>query len=154
MTRDELLLAAMAAGETTTAALVRATGVSERTCRYGLSHLVAVGYAWTPERGRWRLTEAGRVIASTLPRLTAMEPPAPESIALPGDDGGTLIAPDPPEPASLPKHPAGTPDSFWWTLAAIAAAVVLALARRSATLPPPAPPPAPPIVWLHDGWHI
>lgn len=143
MTRDELLLAGMAAGETTTAALVRATGVTERTCRYGLSHLIAIGYAWSPERGRWRLTEAGRAIATTLPSLPAAEPPGAESIALADDDGDTVISPDPEEPASL-----------WWTLAGIAAAVVLALARRSATMPPPAPPPAPPTIWPYDGWRI
>lgn len=154
MTRDELLLAAMAGGATTTAALVRSTGVTERTCRYGLSHLIAVGYVWSPERGRWQLTEAGRAIAATLPSLAAIERPAPESIALPEDEGGTVIAADTAQPASLPDNPSGTPASLWWTLAGIAAAVVLAVARRSATWPPPAPPPAPPIVWPYDGWRI
>lgn len=66
MTRDELLLAALATGDTSTAALARATGLSERTCRYGLTHLVKTGRVWSPERGRWRLTDAGRMIASTL----------------------------------------------------------------------------------------
>ena len=154
MTRDELLLAALAAGATTTAALMDATGVTERTCRYGLSHLIAVGYVWSPERGRWRLTETGRAIAATLPSMAALEPPALESIALPADEGGTVIAADTAEPASLLEDRPGAPGSLWWTLAGIAVAVVLALARRSATLPPQAPPSAPPIVWPYDGWRI
>lgn len=146
MTRDELLLAALAGGATTTAALMDATGVIERTCRYGLSHLIAVGYVWSPERGHWRLTEAGRAIAATLPGVAAMGPPAPESIALPVDEGGTVIAADTAELALSPEEPPGAPGSFWWTLAGIAVAVVLAIARRSASSPPPVPPPAPPIV--------
>jgi hypothetical protein len=154
MTRDELLLAAMAAGATTTAALARATSLIERTCRYGLSHLIAVGYVWSPERGRWRLTESGRAIAATLPSLAAMEWPAPEPVALPVDEGGTVITSDTPQPTSLPADAPVTPTSLWWTLAGIAAAVVLTLARQSPTLPPASPPPAPRIVWLHDGWHI
>lgn len=154
MTRDELLLAALAAGTTTTAALMRATGVTERTCRYGLSHLIAVGYVWSPERGHWRLTEAGRAIAATLPSMAAMEPPAPESVALPGDEGGTVIVADTAELASPPDDRPAASGSFWWTVAGIAAAVVLALARRSAASPPPAPPPAPPTIWPYDGWRI
>jgi len=154
MTRDELLLTALAAGATTTAALVRSTGVTERTCRYGVSHLIAVGHVWSPERGRWRLTEAGRAIASTLPSLAAAERPAAQSVALPVDEGGTVIAADTAELASPAEDPPGAPGSFWWTLAGIGAVVVLALARRSATLPPSAPPPASPIVWPYDGWRI
>jgi hypothetical protein len=154
MTRDELLLAALAAGATTTAALMRSTGVTERTCRYGLSHLIAVGYAWSPERGRWRLTEAGRAIASTLPSLAALERPDAQSVALPVDEGGTVIAADGADLALPPDEPSGTPASLWWALAGIIAAVVLAIARRSATSPPPAPPSAPPTVWPYDGWRI
>lgn len=154
MTRDELLLAGMAAGATTTVALIDATGVTERTCRYGLSHLIAVGYVWSPERGRWRLTEAGQAIAATLPSLPVAEPPAAEPTALPVNESGTVVVAHAAQPALLPKDPSGTPTSFWWTVAGIAAAVVVALARRSATMPPPAPPSAPPTVWPYDGWRI
>jgi DNA-binding IclR family transcriptional regulator len=66
MTRDELLLARLAEGETWTAALSRRTGLGERTCRYGLRHLIDEGYAWSPERGRYRLTGRGRAIAAEL----------------------------------------------------------------------------------------
>lgn len=154
MTRDELLLAAMAAGATTTAALMGATGVTERTCRYGLSHLITVGCVWSPERGRWRLTDAGQAIAATLPSLSAAEPPAAESTALPMTESGTVVAAHAAQPALLPKDPSGTPTSFWWTVAGIAAAVVVALARRSAGAPPPLAPSAPPTVWPYDGWRI
>ena len=154
MTRDELLLAALAAGATSTAALVRATGVGERSCRYGLSHLVATGYAWSPERGRWQLTEAGRAIASTLPSLSTTARPDAESIALPGGEGGAATAAEIAELVPPPEDPSGTPAALWWMLAGIAAAVVLALARRSATAPPPAPPSPPPTIWPYDGWRI
>ena len=66
MTRDELLLAALTAGEASTATLSRRTGLGERACRYGLRHLMAEGYAWSPERGTYRLTGRGRAIAAEL----------------------------------------------------------------------------------------
>ena len=66
MTRDELLLVALRDGETSTAILSRRTGLGERTCRSGLRHLIAEGYAWTPERGTYRLTGRGRTIATEL----------------------------------------------------------------------------------------
>jgi hypothetical protein len=149
LTRDELLLAALAAGETTTAALVRLTGVTERSCRYGLSRLIAVGYAWSPQRGRWRLTEAGRAIASTLPSLSAAGGPDVESIGLRVAEDGTTTADETAELVPSREHPPGTPASLWWALAGTVAAIVLALARRSATSPPP-PPSAPPTVWPYD----
>ncbi len=74
MTRDELLLAALAAGNASTAVLGRSTGLTERTCRYGLAHLVKTGYVWSPGRGRWRLTDAGEAIAATLLDLPAGDP--------------------------------------------------------------------------------
>lgn len=154
MTRDELLLAALAEGDTTTAALMRSTGMTERTCRYGISHLIAVGCVWSPERGRWRLTEAGRAIAWTLPSLSAADQADAEPIALPVGDDRTVTAAEATQPASAAEVPAGTSASFWWMLAGIAAAVVLTLARRSASSPPPAPPSAPPVVWAYDGWRI
>ena len=154
MTRDELILAAMAAGATTTVALIGATGVTERTCRYGLSHLITVGYVWSPERGRWRLTDAGQAIAATLPSLSAAEPPAAESTTLPVTESGTVVTAHAAQPALLPKDTLGTPASVWWALAGIAGAVVVALTRRSASSPPPAPPPAPPTVWPYNGWRI
>lgn len=154
MTRDELLLAGMAAGATTTAALIAATGVTERTCRYGLSHLITVGYVWSPERGRWRLTDAGLAIAATLPSLSVAELPPAESTTLPANQSATVVAAHASQPTLHPKDPSGTSASLWWTVAGIAAAVVLALARRSATMPLPAPPPAPPAIWPYDGWRI
>jgi len=154
MTRDELLLAALATGATSTAGIMRATGVRERSCRYGLTRLIAVGYAWSPQRGRWRLTEAGRAIASTLPSLAAAGPPDAESIAPPAGDGGAATGAKTTELGGPPEHLSGTPAAFWWTLAGIAAAVVLALARRSAAVPSPPPPSTPPTMWSDDGWRV
>ena len=71
MTRDELLLAALAEGEASTATLSQHTGLRERTCRYGLRRLIAEGYAWSPARGTWRLTGRGRTIAVELGPLPA-----------------------------------------------------------------------------------
>lgn len=154
MTRDELLLAALAAGATSTAGLMRATGVRERSCRYGLSRLIGAGYAWSPARGRWQLTEAGRAIAVTLPSVSAAERPDPESGARPPAEGGSATAAETTELAPPPGSPPGAPTSFWWTLAAIAAAVALALAQRSATAPPTPPATAPPTLWPYDGWRV
>jgi DNA-binding IclR family transcriptional regulator len=69
MTRDELLLLTLAEGEASTVELAAATGIGERTCRYGLQHLVETGYVWSPERGRYRLTARGREIAADIPAL-------------------------------------------------------------------------------------
>ncbi len=66
MTRDELLLATLAEGAASTATVSRLTGLGERTCRYGLRHLIAEGCVWSPERGRYRLTARGRAIAAEL----------------------------------------------------------------------------------------
>ena len=76
MTRNELLLAALAEGERSTAALCQRTGLGERTCRNGLRHLISEGYAWSPERGRYRLTSRGRAIAAELGPL----PPVADAI--------------------------------------------------------------------------
>ena len=71
MTRDELLLAALATGAVSTADLVRATGLNGPACRRGLRHLIDEGYVWSPERGRWRLTDSGRTIAAEPPALAS-----------------------------------------------------------------------------------
>ena len=83
MTRDELLLTALLGGDASTAVLAGAAGRSERAARYGLTHLVKTGLVWSPERGRWRLTEAGRVIAATMsqPAAAPAEAQAPEASA-------------------------------------------------------------------------
>ena len=66
MTRDELLLSALAEGDASTATLSQRTGLGERTCRAGLHHLIDEGYAWSPTRGAYRLTGRGRTIAAEL----------------------------------------------------------------------------------------
>ena len=66
MTRDELIMIALARREASTAELVELTDIPERTCRKGLRRLVRDNYVWSPERGRWRLTRRGREIASEL----------------------------------------------------------------------------------------
>ncbi len=66
MTRDESLLTALLAGHGSTLQLAAATGLTERVCRYGLRHLIGQDYVWSPERGRYRLTGRGRVIAAEI----------------------------------------------------------------------------------------
>ena len=82
MTRDELLLTALLRGDASTVALAGAAGRSERAARYGLTHLAKIGLVWSPERGRWRLTEAGRAIAATVsqPAAAPAEVQAPEAV--------------------------------------------------------------------------
>ena len=83
MTRDELLLAALSVGEASTATLSRCIGLGERTCRSGLRHLIAEGYAWSPERGTYRLTGRGRTIAAELgPLPPVVDLPRPLDVTL------------------------------------------------------------------------
>jgi hypothetical protein len=82
MTRDESILRALLAGERSTLDLVGATGLTERVCRYGLRHLIGVDYVWSPERGRYRLTGRGRVIAAEI--VPDLGPQAEASGTAPG----------------------------------------------------------------------
>ena len=79
MTRNELVIAALAGGDTSTVAIAQATGLSERACRSRLRYLIGEGYAWSPKRGRYRLTVRGRAIAADLPSLTT----SPSTVAVP-----------------------------------------------------------------------
>jgi hypothetical protein len=83
MTRDELLLDTLAKGESSTAALALATGLGERTCRYGLRRLAEEGYVWSPARGLYRLTAVGRTIAGEL-----VQPSPPATSEPPGSAPG------------------------------------------------------------------
>lgn len=154
MTRDELLLAALLAGESTTADLMRSTGVGERNCRYGLDRLIAAGYVWSPQRGRWRITAAGRAIASALPGLPVADESSVVAIAVPVGEGATANVQEPAGPSLPPADPSGIPAWLGWALTGIAAAVALVIARRLPIPLPPVPPSAPPTVWPYDGWHI
>lgn len=150
MARDELILTALAAGDASTAELAQVTGLTERTCRNGLRHLIAEGYAWSPRRGRWRLTEAGRAIALELPGLPATGRSSVEEAALPVARAGTPTTKEtekrPPPPEDL-----GMPASLGWTLAALVAVAAVAMARRGPNPPPETPPSAPiPTVWPYD----
>ena len=69
MTRNELVLAALAGGEASSATIAQLTGLSERVCRYRFRWLITEGYAWSPERGRYRLTARGRALAAEVPPL-------------------------------------------------------------------------------------
>jgi len=66
MTRDESILTDLLGGDRSTVELATATGLSERVCRYGLHRLKGEDYVWSPERGRYRLTHRGRVIAAEI----------------------------------------------------------------------------------------
>ena len=77
MTRDESILTALLAGDRSTVDLAAATGLTERVCRYGLRHLIGQDYVWSPERGQYRLTGRGRIIAAEI--IPDAEPPAEAS---------------------------------------------------------------------------
>ena len=75
-----MVLQALLGGARSTAELAAATALSDRACRYRLRHLIRSDYVWSPERGRYRLTGRGRVIAAEiLPDAGA----APDASGLP-----------------------------------------------------------------------
>jgi DNA-binding HxlR family transcriptional regulator len=84
MTRNELVLAALAGGEASTATIAQLTGLSERVCRYRFRWLIKDAYAWSPERGRYRLTARGRALAAEVPPLEARREPVTAPAAGPG----------------------------------------------------------------------
>ena len=84
MTRDEAILHALLGGDRGTLELAAATGLTERVCRYGLRHLINADYVWSPERGRYRLTRRGRVIAG---EISPAPEPANGSDAATAQDG-------------------------------------------------------------------
>lgn len=88
MTRDEAILSALLAGHGSTVELATATGMTERVCRYGLRHLINEDYVWSPERGRYRLTRRGRVLAAEI--IPDDGPPSEASGATPAPVGADL----------------------------------------------------------------
>ena len=86
MTGNELVLAALAGGEASTATIAQLTGLSERVCRYRFRWLIREGYAWSPERGRYRLTARGRALAAEVPPLEVPSEPVTAPAAQPDAD--------------------------------------------------------------------
>ena len=89
MTRNELVIAALAGGDVSTAAIAQATGLSERACRSRLRYLIGEGYAWSPERGWYRLTGRGRAIAADVPSLATSHALVAVPEVVPEDVRGT-----------------------------------------------------------------
>ncbi len=158
MTRDELLLTALLRGDASTVALAAAAGRSERAARYGLTHLVKIGYVWNPERGRWRLTNAGRAIAASI-----SEPAAAPAAAHAAEAAHLAsAAPQPAVPSPSDTQTASPAGDTWrvpgwlWGLGAIVLGVValLSLAARSPTdaAPQPSSPPPLPGGWPYPDW--
>lgn len=147
MTRDELLLTALLRGDASTVALAEAAGRSERAARYGLTHLVRTGLVWAPERGRWRLTEAGRAIAAMLhqPPAAPAETHAPEVADHASDTQ-----------AASPAGDTWRVPGWLWGLGAIILGVIAlaSLAARSSTdaAPQPSSPPPLPGGWPYPDW--
>jgi hypothetical protein len=158
MTRDELLLTALLGGDASTVVLARAAGRSERAARYGLTHLVKIGYVWGPERGRWRLTNAGRAIAATIsqPATAPAEMRPPDA----ADHASTAAQPAGMRPSDAPAAaPAGetwrVPGWLWGLGAIILGAVALvSAAARPPTDAAPQPPSSPPLPggWPYTDW--
>jgi hypothetical protein len=158
MTRDELLLTALLGGDASTVVLAQAAGRSERAARYGLGHLVTAGLVWSPERGRWRLTEAGWAIAATVhePPAVPAETPAPDT----ADHARTASQPAVTHPSDAETASPGgdtwsVPGWLWGLGAIVLVAVALApLAARAPTDAAPEPrSPAPlPGGWPYSDW--
>ena len=153
MTRDELLLAALAAGEASPPALARVTGLTERTCRNGLYHLVAEGYAWRPARSLWRLTEAGRTISSALPVPPSAERTTVEFVPYPASERGTPPAAESAPLAPPPGRGLDVLRALGWALGGLVAIGFVALGLRLPTPPAQGPPPATlDNVFPYDDW--
>ena len=81
--RDDAILAALAAGPLSSAALVAATGLGQRRCERGLRRLQDLGYVVSPVYGTYRLTDLGQTVlpdgrpGSAETRSTPPLPPAP-----------------------------------------------------------------------------
>ena len=95
MTRNERLLAAVAtieAGTASTLAVAELASIPERTVRRGMRALGRQGLVWSPVRGRWQLTPAGREIAASLTATgetdkTEAEPPSRAVLATLWNEG-------------------------------------------------------------------
>lgn len=59
-TRDEEILILLSAGPVSAAAIAERLGWFERSVRRRLRRLIKDGYVFSPERGRYRITAAGR----------------------------------------------------------------------------------------------
>jgi IclR family transcriptional regulator, mhp operon transcriptional activator len=69
MTRNVLVLAALAAADDGIASseeLAEATFLHVRTVRRAIRSLISQGLAWSPQRGVWELTLAGRAVVAGL----------------------------------------------------------------------------------------
>ena len=83
MTRNTRLLVALtriADGAASTVALADLAALPERTARNGIRALMRQGLVWSPRRGRWQLTQAGREIAAGL-MPTSRQPGSSDAVA-------------------------------------------------------------------------
>ena len=148
MTRDELLLTALLRGDASTVELAEAAGRSERAARYGLTHLVKTGLVWSPERGRWRLTDAGHAIATTVPQPVAHETAAPAETHGADEALATIAAPlvatgrpSDAETATSTDDAGSVPGWLWGLGAIVVGGALLYLAARPLSGAAPEPPP-------------
>ncbi len=141
-----------------TVVLAGAAGRSERAARYGLTHLVKIGYVWSPERGRWRLTDTGRDIATTMlqPPAAPAETHAPDAAGHVGTAPRPAVTPPSDARTASPAGDAWRVPGWLWGLGVIAlgAVTLLFVAARPPTDAAPEPPsPAPiPGGWPYPDW--
>ena len=159
MTRDELLLTTLLGGDASTVELAEAAGRSERAARYGLTHLVKTGLVWSPERGHWRLTDAGRALAATLaqtaaPAGTDARDEIVAAIAVPSAAAGR---PSEAQTAPSTSDTWSVPGWLWGLGAIVLGGALLYLAAQlpSDAAPEPSSPPPIPFGWPYNsppGW--
>ncbi|HUZ02377.1 MAG TPA: hypothetical protein VNF71_02820 [Acidimicrobiales bacterium] len=158
MTRDELLLTALLGGDASTVVLAVAAGRSERAARYGLRHLVKTGLVWSPERGRWRLSEAGRAIAATItqPPAAPAETLAPDAADYASTNPQAAVTHSSDAQTASAAGGAWSVPAWLWALGAIvlgAVALVSLVARPPTDAAPEPPSPAPlPGGWPYTDW--
>ena len=109
--RDDAILAALAAGPLSSAALAAATGMGQRRVQRALLRLQDLGHVVSPVHGIYGATSQPGIGASTPPRRSARRPTVtlPPAASVTGGQGvlrGSYVVPGPYHPAEARPAPA------------------------------------------------